>query len=235
MVAAAIERPTDMRGEILAHATRLFATQGFDGTAIQQIADAVGIRKPSLLYHFTSKEELHQAVLDDVLGRWKDTLPELLLAATAGEGQFDAITRAILSFFAEDPDRARLLIREALDEPEAMRQRLATHVRPVVANLARYVERGQEQGRVFPDLDPEAYLFQMVVFVLAGVAFSESFSRLMPAKGAPARERLHRELVRMAKASLFVGEAAPESEPRRKKTILERPRRGKGSSRGRKK
>lgn len=218
MVAAPVERPTDVRGEILAQATRLFAGQGFDGTALQQIADAVGIRKPSLLYHFASKEELHQAVLDDVLGRWKDTLPELLLAATAGEGQFDAITRAILSFFAEDPDRARLLIREALDEPDEMRKRLAAHVRPVVANLARYVERGQEHGRVYPDLDPESYLFQMVVFVLCSVAFSESFSSLMPAKGAPARERLHRELVRMAKASLFVSEAAPASAPRKRKT-----------------
>jgi AcrR family transcriptional regulator len=217
MVAAAVEKRVDVRGEILAQATRLFATQGFDGTALQQIADAVGIRKPSLLYHFASKEELHQAVLDDVLGRWKDTLPELLLAATAGEGQFDAITRAILSFFAEDPDRARLLIREALDEPDAMRERLATHVRPVVANLARYVERGKEQGRVYPDLDAEAYLFQMVVFVLCSVAFSESFSTLMPGSGAPARARLHRELVRMAKASLFSSDAAPQSEPRPKK------------------
>jgi AcrR family transcriptional regulator len=226
MVAPALERPSDIRGEILAHATRLFATQGFDGTALQQIADAVGIRKPSLLYHFASKEELHQAVLDDVLARWKDTLPQLLLAATAGEGQFDAITRSILSFFAEDPDRARLLIREALDKPNEMRELLATHVRPVVANLAHYVERGKAQGRVFPDLDAEAYLFQIVVLVLAGVAFSESFSRLMPKKGAPPRERLHLELVRIAKASLFLGDAVPKSGPRPDKK-----RSGRGKSR----
>ncbi len=211
MAAPALARPSDVRAELLAQATRLFANQGFDGTTLQEIADAVGIRKPSLLYHFASKDELRQAVLEDVLARWKDTLPELLLAATAGEGQFDSITRAILSFFVEDPDRARLLVREALDKPSDMRERLATHVRPLVGNLARYVERGQSQGRVFADLDPEAYLFQTVVLVLAGVAFSESFSGLMPSTDGEPRQRLHRELVRIAKASLFISEAAPAS------------------------
>jgi TetR/AcrR family transcriptional regulator len=225
MAAPALARPTDVPKELLAHATRLFANQGFDGTTLQEIADAVGIRKPSLLYHFASKDELRQAVLEDVLARWKDTLPELLLAATAGEGQFDAITRAIVSFFVEDPDRARVLVREALDKPNDMRDRLATHVRPLVGNLARYVERGQSQGRVYADLDPEAYLFQIVVLLLAGVAFSESFYGLMPSSDGDPRQRLHRELVRIAKASLFISEAAPASTRQRRK---KRSGRGKG-------
>jgi TetR/AcrR family transcriptional regulator len=207
--------PADVRARILASATRLFATQGFDGTAIQEIADAVGIRKPSLLYHFESKDELRQAVLDDVLARWKDTLPSILLAATAGEAQFDAITREIVSFFAEDPDRARLLLREALDRPTEMSALFATHIRPVVANLAVYVRQGQGKGRVWADLDPEAYLFQAIVVLLSGVAFSSSFSELMPARApeGPGGERLERELLRMAKSSLF----APPRAARRPK------------------
>jgi AcrR family transcriptional regulator len=205
MVAVQPEAP-GMRAEIVATATRLFAEQGFDGTPIQQIADAVGIRKPSLLYHFASKEELRQAVLDDVLSRWKDTLPSILLAATAGEAQFDDITREIGSFFAADPDRARLLVREALDRPRDMEERLRAHVRPLVANLSVYLRKGQEHGTLrgdVGDVDPEAYMFQTVVLLICGVAFSDSFSGLMPRQRA--RERLDRELVRIAKSSLFAG------------------------------
>ena len=48
-----------MRDRILSEAMHLAASRGFEATSIQAIADAVGIRKQSLLYHFSSKEILH--------------------------------------------------------------------------------------------------------------------------------------------------------------------------------
>lgn len=43
---------------ILAAALDLFSTQGFEATSMQQIAEAVGIRKPSLYSHFAGKQEI---------------------------------------------------------------------------------------------------------------------------------------------------------------------------------
>ncbi|HMJ12015.1 MAG TPA: helix-turn-helix domain-containing protein, partial [Polyangiaceae bacterium] len=68
-------RSSDVRAQILGAATRLFAAQGFEGTSLQDVAEEVGIRKPSLLYHFASKDELRQAVLRELLAHWKETLP----------------------------------------------------------------------------------------------------------------------------------------------------------------
>jgi AcrR family transcriptional regulator len=201
----------DVRREILSVATRLFASRGFDGASLGDIAAEVGVRKPSLLYHFSSKDELRQAVLDDVLARWNETLPRLLIAATAGEDQFDAVTREIVSFLRADPDRARLILREALDRPNDFRSQLARHVQPVIVNLAGYVRKGQKHGELTADADPEAYLFQTTVLLVCGVAFSDSFHQLMPAhpKHGAARERLCRELLRMAKSSLFCEVSRP--------------------------
>src|SRR5688500_13265938 len=107
----------DVRDQILASATRQFALNGFDGTSLQTIAEEVGIRKPSLLYHFPSKVALRLAVHQKMLDHFNEALPRLLQAATSGEGQFDAVISELVGFFTADPDRARLIVREVLDRP----------------------------------------------------------------------------------------------------------------------
>ena len=118
--------------KILEVATHLFAKQGFDGTSLQAIADGVGIRKPSLLYHFPSKAALHQAVLENLLSHWNGVLPKVLMAATSSHGQFDGVVQAMISFFSADPDRARVLVREVMDRPKEMKRLIKKHVQPWV-------------------------------------------------------------------------------------------------------
>jgi len=46
------------RERILDVALDLFTDQGFDGTSMREIAERLRITKPSIYYHFTSKEEI---------------------------------------------------------------------------------------------------------------------------------------------------------------------------------
>src|ERR1700734_1217775 len=55
-----------MMSEILEHATRLFAARGYDGTTLQDIADAIGITRPGLYHYITSKEQLLAALVRDI-------------------------------------------------------------------------------------------------------------------------------------------------------------------------
>jgi len=201
----------DVRTQILVAATRLFAAHGFDGTSLSDISEAVGIRKPSLLYHFPSKEQLRLAVLAELLERWNDVLPRLLMAAASGEPRFDSVIGEVTDFFVADPDRARLLVREILDRPDDMRARLDHYVRPWVDVVAGHIRKSQRRGAVYPEVDPEAYVLQIINLVLSGVAAAASLAGgLLPAHsplGEPA-SRHTRELVRIARYSLF---SSPET------------------------
>src|SRR5260370_5231932 len=48
----------DRRKQIIAAASKLFASKGFEGTSIRDIAAASGVLSGSLYYHFPSKEDL---------------------------------------------------------------------------------------------------------------------------------------------------------------------------------
>mgnify|MGYP001421610822 CR=1 FL=1 len=192
---------------ILDAATRLFAERGFEATSLQSVADAVGIRKPSLLYHFPSKDELRKAVLDKLLAHWNQVLPKLLMAATSGREQFDAIIKETVAFFTADRDRARLLLREALDRPTEMRALIVGHVQPWADVVSNYIRRGREAGRVRADVDPEAYIVHAINLVVSSIATFDSIGALGTSKdrsGDDTDLRRHvDELVRVARASLF--------------------------------
>lgn len=194
----------DVRSEILTQATRLFAEQGYDGTSVQQIADAVGIRKPSLLYHFRSKDELRENVLAEMLAHWNAVLPGLLLKASTEE-RFDATMEALTGFFIEDPDRARLLLRETLDRSAHMQAMLGEFVKPWIQLLGAQLERAKEQGLVQADVDPQAYAVEVITMAVAGTAVIDTLQVILPAHPArgSTRKRHARELIRVARSSLY--------------------------------
>ena len=205
----------EVRTRVLAVATRKFAAHGFDGTSLQAIADEVGVTKPAVLHHFPSKEHLRAAVLEGILEHWRDTLPRLLLMATASEGRFDAVFGELYRFFASEPDRARLVVREALDRPAEVKRMLRGPLKPTLDAVAGYIRRGQELGHHFADVDAEAYVLhvlQMVLIAAATLAVSPSAL----GEGAPARRRYDREAARIAKTSLF--HPRPREAPRERRT-----------------
>lgn len=220
MAAGAVQ--PDVRSEILVAATRLFAARGVDGTSLQQIADVVGVRKASLLYHFPSKDELHRRVLEQLLSRWNETLPRLLSAA-ARQDRFDAVLEETLAFFLADPDRARLLLREALDRPAEMRQLLRRYVAPWLAVVAEVIRGEQRSGSIRPEVDAEAYVLQVIHLLIGTVSAAGATATLLGGRGARGEARLLSELRRVARASLLVhaghaaaGTTAPGRNPRTK-------------------
>jgi AcrR family transcriptional regulator len=98
---------------ILQGAATAFATKGFAGTAMEEVAAASGITKEIVYRHFASKEELYRAVLDVTV----QTL-QVEFARASQEFQSGAGIRALLAVGRAHPDALRLLLVHAAREPE---------------------------------------------------------------------------------------------------------------------
>lgn len=55
----------DNRSRLLSCALDLFTSRGYDAVGVQEVADAAGLKKPTLYHYFGSKRGLLQAILDE--------------------------------------------------------------------------------------------------------------------------------------------------------------------------
>lgn len=195
----------DVRTRILQEATRLFAERG-NGTPIQAIADAAGISKPTLVYHFGSKQGLRQAVLDQFMEHWQEELPRLMGSAAG----IDTLVGALFDFFQRDPNRARLVVREALDRPEELRAQLRTSVQPYTALLTQAIRMGQASGQVRQGLDAEAYVVLLISSAIGVVALGEQVGGLIAPE--PSIDKQRAQLIRMARTSLLNPPSPPSGD-----------------------
>ena len=60
------------KDRILDEALTLFAENGYDGTGVEQIAEAVGIKAPSLYKHFKGKEDILNSIIDSAEVRYDE-------------------------------------------------------------------------------------------------------------------------------------------------------------------
>src|SRR6201993_1012651 len=143
-----MSRPrSDTRERIQDVARELFASQGVQRTSLQDIADKLGLTKPALYYHFTSREDLVRSIVQPLIDEGERFLAE-------HEAKRDAIPRELLEgyfdFHFEHRGDLVLIVTELttladlglIDQLLAWRDRLGKLVfgrRPTLARSTRAV------------------------------------------------------------------------------------------------
>jgi TetR/AcrR family transcriptional regulator len=135
---------------IIEVARRRFADHGFASTSLTEIADEVGIRRPSLLHHFPSKEALYQDVLRSDLADWETLVSDAVAEPTEGWPQVEKVVRAAFRFFEEHPEFVRLIRREALDGGPMLSEQLKVVLRPMFDRGVLFLQVQMDAGQLRP-------------------------------------------------------------------------------------
>lgn len=140
------------REAILVEARRCFAEHGYDRTSLNEIAEAVGIRRPSLLHHFGSKEELYRETFDLALAEWVDRVEGAVEEGLSiGEGWpvVDFVLMAGWDFFRANPDFVRIVRREFIDGGDGhLGTDLGSALRPLFLRAVTWFEKEMDEGRL---------------------------------------------------------------------------------------
>ena len=100
-------------------AARLFARKGFEATSTREIVEEAGVAKPTLYYHFGSKEGLAKAVLVEPLAELSGRLEAILRHEPDPIRVLERVLDAHFDFCREDPDRSRFFFAVGFGPPEA--------------------------------------------------------------------------------------------------------------------
>ena len=162
-------KPPNLRGEekirtrnirvIIDAATLVFARRGFDGARIAEIADQAKLPKTNVYYYFSSKEEIYEAVIAELIKGWDDALAHISRDREPIEA-LEAYVRAKLEYSRRNVDKSRVFAAEILRGGQYLSRRDHDHMRLITRRHAEVIEHWIAAGKI-RRVDPR-HLFIML-------------------------------------------------------------------------
>ena len=106
---------------ILAAAEEEFANAGFAAARLEDIAAAAGLRRPSLLYHYPTKDALYAATVARAFERLRGVLGGAIATEGSFESRLDRLSGTYVEFLTTHASIARLVVRELMNPTDASR------------------------------------------------------------------------------------------------------------------
>lgn len=135
----------DARSALLTAATRLFASQGYSATGVQQITDAANVNKAMLYYYFGSKEQLYAALIAEGITSIEGAVAQAMQPGLSLEERLRAFLTHYLAQVAHHPELARIIYREIVGAGEHTRQTVIDHFSESIHQLAAILSEAQHQ------------------------------------------------------------------------------------------
>jgi AcrR family transcriptional regulator len=134
------------RERIKREAMRLFVEHGVDAVSMRDIADAVGMKAPSLYAHFRSREALIGDLFHAGYAEYGRHLAEAAAAQTGFRQQLEAMIRTVCALHAQD----ELLFNFVLLTQHGFLREVSSDDRNPVEIICRLVAGAMQAGEIPP-------------------------------------------------------------------------------------
>ena len=150
-----VKEAEERRNEILDVAQRLFTAKGFDNTSTNDILNEIGIARGTLYYHFKSKEEILDAMIDRTTKQLVDKAKGIVYQKDVPV--FERFTGMILTLNISNSSFGNEILRQVHKPQNALMHqkieaRLLAEITPLITAL---IEDGIKQGICSTDYPQE--------------------------------------------------------------------------------
>ena len=155
------------RTTIIEEAIRQFGRDGFKGASLEHIAQAVGVRKQTLLYYFPTKDALLEACLTAAGDRLAADIGAALADAESYWEKAEAVIHAVFRLAADWPEFPMFVREAGRLGPEAF-DRFAAVIDPLRERAIGFLQTGMDDGEIRKQ-DPAMLLFTLYTAVVGAL------------------------------------------------------------------
>jgi len=144
--------------KILDAAEVVFAEHGFNGAALEAIAERAGLSKQNMLYYFPSKESLYQNVLKHILDLWIEKMALMEQAGDTPATMLENYIRGKLEISKVRPYGSKVFANEVISGAAHLKFYLENDLLPQLETDLELVRGWIANGEMDP-VDPEHLFF----------------------------------------------------------------------------
>lgn len=163
---------------------KLFAEKGYDATSIEEITAEVGVAKGTLYYHFSSKEEIFNFLIEEGMNLLKNSINIKVEKQRSYLDKLRAIVLIQIKIIIKYENFMTIVLSEIWGNSQRSKT-CHTYVEEYLQIVRKIVSEGIEKGEIKP-YDPE--IITSEIFSLACA------SLLQKKKGEVKIEKLYKEL-----------------------------------------
>ena len=164
---AKVSQRQETYDNILSAALDLFVSRGFEGTTVDAIAEAAGVTKGAIYFHFATKDDLLLALLDQVENNFVDPMDRRVRrAGPSGRDKFVAFAHQQSELGIGRTKLAILAIKTSSDFADGD-ARFAPRIRQIYRRLYDIVEDIIELGKARGEFRADISTRQLASFVIA--------------------------------------------------------------------
>jgi TetR/AcrR family transcriptional regulator len=186
---------------IVEEAIRQFGTEGYAGATLDSIAQAVGVRKQTILYYFPNKDALLEACLAAAGQRVAADISAALEASSDPELRAEAVIHAVYELAAQWPEFP-MFIREAGRLGPNAFDRFGGALEPLRVRAIEFLQAGMDAGEIRTQ-DPAMLLFTLYTAVIGSLTEASVLASFVGKDDArTSLKRREAEVVELVRAAL---------------------------------